>query len=136
MLDCKHAPRNAASGVTLSDFIYLRLRQLSATMMLARSIIIAFLRPHVAHIIALSSKRQVARIDAIPIVTTVEYFKSFGDRAVMQHPRHTMGLSVTVIPKPADCSVAAARPGKPRPTLIWSAFADLLPKAPEVLVGR
>ena len=81
---------------------------------------------HIYRIINFCTRKQMGRINAERIITSMQYTKTFGDRSISQYPCHSMSLSLTFfISKRAITSPYAS---SPIPTIIRFGLLCFIPK--------
>lgn len=88
----------------------------------------AALRFHIGHVVSLSTKKQVGRIDARWGIATVKYAQVSGDGAVMDFPRKAMGANQLHSASERAVAIGGCTP-RPQPTPTrMRPFIDVFPK--------
>jgi hypothetical protein len=88
----------------------------------------ASLRHHICNIFSVCTKKQMARIDAFPIVTLMQYAHSVRDDAVMDKPRKSMSFLESFIHQYFAIPVPVTACG-PLPAFRMSAPINFGPKS-------
>jgi hypothetical protein len=127
--------KNLAIRQKVAKFTDGIIRQLRAAMLLAMNpslsmgdgTVSAFCRT-IPHIVRVRSWEKMLGIDAARVIAVVTDTKPLADRAVFYHPRKAMGVMLLPIQSDHAVAISGSR-CLPRPTLINSAYCDLVPKA-------
>ncbi len=88
----------------------------------------SILAHHVAHIVSLCTKKQMAWVDAFTIITMVKNLETILNWTIDKYPHHTMGLNgFSVVPEVS--SPVLLDTALPIPTFIRTRFTNKRPKS-------